>query len=325
MRSRLLLVLCYTLVAAGVAEAQALKGPGQRPELQLSLQQLFPLTTIGEGVLGLRGTPDSIRQAGGVVVLRREGVSGSMERKNAATLHIGLEAAPVASGRQDIKFRPGERFYVHSIYVGSDVITFALMSTQMAPVAGGTHRLWATLNFFFKAETLHQGDRDAVLALVQQWIVPETLGTAMASGAPTALANPLSAPAGSSQSNEIQLEPGMGIEQAIEAMGAPLRRITFGQHAWLYYPGLILAFTNQRLEAVDRLGGPPAAVVVESAVPHAEILVDGKLVGETPATLEIPAGRRRITVRKAGWPEWTREVELLSGSRVTLTAQLDKP
>lgn len=319
----LLLATCLVLAAAAWASPQAAKGPGQRPELQLTLQQLFPLTTIGEGVLGLRGTPDSIRQAGGVVVLRREGVSGSVDRKNSATLQIGLEATPLASGRKDFAFRAGERFYVHSIYVGSDVITFALMTTQMLPVAGGTHRLWATLNFFFKAETLHNGDRDAVLAAVQQWIVPETLG-AQSSYLP--VAPPLmGAPAAVAPATaEVQLELGMSLEKAVEAMGAPVRRVSFGQSTWLYYPGLILTFANSRLDALDHLGGPPATVVVESDLAHAEIFVDGKLVGETPATLEIPAGRRKIVVRKPGAADWVRELHLLAGSRVSLSALLGK-
>ena len=316
-------VMSLLLMTAIAAKPQAAKGPGQRPDLQLSLQQLFPLTTIGEGILGLRGTPDSIRQAGGVVVLRHEGVSGSIDRKSSATLHIGLEPTPLASGRQDFKFRPGDRFYVHSIYVGSDVITFALMTTQMVPVAGGTHRLWATLNFFFKAETLHNGDRDAVLAVVQQWIVPETLGLQPASApAPPSATN---APAPAVPANtEVQLEPGMAIEKVIDSMGDSMRSVTYGQNTWLYYPGLILTFVNGRLDAVDRLGGPPATVVMESDPAHAEIFVDGKLVGETPATLEIPAGRRRIVVRRQGATDWVRELDLLSGSRVSLSVLLSK-
>lgn len=315
-------LLAMTGVLCWAAFAQGQKGPGQRPELQLALQQLFPLTTIGEGVLGLRGSPDSIRQAGVVVVLRQEGVSGSVERKDAAVLNIGLEAAPLASGRKDFSFHAGDRFYVHSIYVGSDVITFGLMTTQLVPVGGKPQRLWSTLNFFFKVETLHNGDRESVVAAVQQWLAPESLGsiTAAAAAPAVAVAVPGSAPANA----EIQLTPGMSAEKAVESMGNPLRRIRFESHMWLYYPGLILTFTGEKLASVDRIGGPPAQVTIESDPSHAEIWVDGKFAGETPAMLEIPAGKRAIAVRKSGSPEWSRELELFAGSTVSLTANLGK-
>ncbi len=309
--------LCAILCVAAFAQGQ--KGPGQRPELQLTLQQLFPLTSIGEGVLGLRGTPESIRQAGAVVLLRKDGVSGSVERKDAAVLNIGLEPAPLASGRKDVSFRPGDRFYVHSIYVGSDVITFGLMTTQMVPVGGKAQRLWTTLNFFFKAETLHNGDRETVVNAVQQWLAPETLSNIVAASAPPAVAFPGNAPS----SVEIELTPGMSIEKIRESMGSPLRHIRYEARTWLYYPGLILTFAGEKLTDVDRIGGPPARLVIESDPTHAEILVDGKLAGETPATLEIPAGKRTITVRKKGNLDWTRAVELFAGSSVSLTASLE--
>jgi len=317
-RKILLLITCLALATPARTAPQAAKGPGQRPELQLSLQQSFPLTTIGEGVLGLRGSPDSIRQVGGVVILRHAGVSGSIERKGAAVLNIDLGPTPQASGRKDFEFRPGDRFYVHSIYVGTDVITFALMSTQLLPVAGGNHRLWATLNFFFKAETLHAGDRDAVLASVQRWIAPEALGAALVPSAAPGAGAALPAPAAPPQA-EIELSAGMPLQKAVESMGPPQRTIKFAANTWLYYPGLILTFTGERLESVGHLGGPPATVVVEADGGHAEIFVDGKLAGETPATLEIPAGHRKIVVRKAGQPDWQRELDLLPGSRVSLS------
>ena len=54
----------------------------------------------------------------------------------------------------------------------------------------------------------------------------------------------------------------------------------------------------------------------------ADIYIDGKLVGETPATYVLPSGKHRIEVRDQDRQEWTRELEVLEDSDVTLRARL---
>lgn len=54
----------------------------------------------------------------------------------------------------------------------------------------------------------------------------------------------------------------------------------------------------------------------------AEIFVDEKFVGNIPAMLSLPVGMHRFAVRVNGSADWTRQVEVLKGSQVTLKADL---
>jgi PEGA domain len=50
----------------------------------------------------------------------------------------------------------------------------------------------------------------------------------------------------------------------------------------------------------------------------AEILVDHKLVGNVPATLQLPAGEHEFVIRRDGAADWIRFIKVLKGSQVTL-------
>ena len=62
-----------------------------------------------------------------------------------------------------------------------------------------------------------------------------------------------------------------------------------------------------------------ATVAVVSSVSGADIELDGAFVGSTPATLQVPAGSHRISV-KSGAREWQRTVEMTAGSSISLNA-----
>jgi hypothetical protein len=64
------------------------------------------------------------------------------------------------------------------------------------------------------------------------------------------------------------------------------------------------------------------SVNVESSVPGADINVDGAFVGNTPSTVSIPAGQHTITVKKKGYTDWSRSMNV-SGSSVHLSADLE--
>ncbi len=51
--------------------------------------------------------------------------------------------------------------------------------------------------------------------------------------------------------------------------------------------------------------------------PGEEIYVDGKFVGQTPSTIELPAGSHRVEVKSRGKQDWARELEVLKDSRLT--------
>jgi hypothetical protein len=65
-----------------------------------------------------------------------------------------------------------------------------------------------------------------------------------------------------------------------------------------------------------------AALIIESAPPGADIEVDGAFVGNTPSTITVAAGAHEITVKKNGFADWSRKINVTGGS-VHLDATLD--
>jgi PEGA domain-containing protein len=56
----------------------------------------------------------------------------------------------------------------------------------------------------------------------------------------------------------------------------------------------------------------------------ADISLDGNFIGNSPATLKLAAGPHTITVKMAGYTDWTRQITIQAGSQVQLTATLEK-
>lgn len=65
-------------------------------------------------------------------------------------------------------------------------------------------------------------------------------------------------------------------------------------------------------------------VNVSSDPSGADVSVDGNFVGNSPAALKLAAGKHTLTVKLAGYKDWTRDITVLSGSDVQLTATLEK-
>jgi len=72
----------------------------------------------------------------------------------------------------------------------------------------------------------------------------------------------------------------------------------------------------------------PAAVpstcslVVESTPVGADIEIDGGFVGNTPSTVTVNAGSHQVVVKKAGFADWTRTLNVTGGT-INLNATLD--
>ena len=64
-----------------------------------------------------------------------------------------------------------------------------------------------------------------------------------------------------------------------------------------------------------------ASLTVESSVAGADIEVDGGFVGNTPSTISVTPGQHTIIVKKKGYTDWTRTMNV-SGSSVHLSAEL---
>jgi hypothetical protein len=65
-------------------------------------------------------------------------------------------------------------------------------------------------------------------------------------------------------------------------------------------------------------------VNVSSSPSQADLLLDGRFVGNSPAALKLAPGKHTITMKLSGYKEWSREIAVESGSEVQLTANLEK-
>jgi hypothetical protein len=65
-----------------------------------------------------------------------------------------------------------------------------------------------------------------------------------------------------------------------------------------------------------------ASLSVDSTPPGADIEVDGAFVGNTPSTVNVEPGTREITVKKNGFADWTRKLNVTGGS-IHLSADLE--
>ena len=67
-----------------------------------------------------------------------------------------------------------------------------------------------------------------------------------------------------------------------------------------------------------------SSVAIKSTPDGAEITIDGKLIGTTPSTVQLPPGEHTIVVDKSGFKTWQRTITVTSGGTVNLEATLDK-
>lgn len=65
------------------------------------------------------------------------------------------------------------------------------------------------------------------------------------------------------------------------------------------------------------------SVEIVSDPPGAEIYVDGNFIGQTPATVSLGAGLHHVELKVSGKNRWTRDVEVLKDSRLTLHSVLE--
>ncbi len=320
----------FLLAIIHVASLAGAQQPGRAAEIQESLQTRYRLTRVGPRVLGIGNSGEnSIRHAGGVVVLRKEGLFGSLKRNQLISMSITGTKVGVLSGAKEasVPLTVGARFYVVAVSVSSDAVTVGLLSTESVTSGSQTGQLWASLNFFFDKQLIERGDASRIYPAIDEWLLPEGTGPTPAPPviAPVAAAHPAAAPITESPANpvSVNLHPGMARNELVSKLGNPLREITFGDRSWLQYPGLTAVFARDSLSSIDT-NAAPAKVTITSEPEGAEIYVDGGLAGSTPSTLSLPAGASTIMVKQAGFQNWQRDLRVLAGSEVSLRAVLSK-
>jgi hypothetical protein len=66
------------------------------------------------------------------------------------------------------------------------------------------------------------------------------------------------------------------------------------------------------------------SVVIASDPAGADIYVDAHFVGQTPATLRLASGAHRIELRTSGKRDWSRELEVIKDSEVTVRPVMER-
>lgn len=70
--------------------------------------------------------------------------------------------------------------------------------------------------------------------------------------------------------------------------------------------------------------GEGGKLEISSKPDKADVEIDGRFVGQTPATFPLSEGEHEVTVTKSGYKPWTRTLEVLPGSETSLEAALQK-
>jgi PEGA domain-containing protein len=335
-----LLPLAVTLFSAGAAAQKKPAEQNDRIVLEQILTQTYQPSQVGKQLMGIGGETD-IRRAGTIVVIQRPGLFGSLLHTEPASSAIDGIQYKLFRGHQNYEVPAGERYYVTTIAVGSDTVLVALISARSISTQAGTGRMWTTLSFKFPAKVLAAADKETVFREFDQWFMPEGRATSAASAPPVAApamtTYPAAAPAAvaaaapqpialprAAAPSESTLAPGMTREQILQAMGKPEREIHFDQRQWMIYPGFVAALKDNKLESFETSGTGAARVTVQSDPAGAEIYLDEQLVGSTPSILAVAPGKHAFRLHAAGRADWSRQVNVLTGSDITLAATLDK-
>jgi hypothetical protein len=331
-----LLTLAITVFSAGAAAQKKSAEQNDRIVLEQILAQTYQPSLVGKQLMGIGGETD-IRRAGTIVVIQRPGLYGSLMHTEPASSAIDGLQYKLFRGHQDYEVPAGERYYVITVAVGSDTVLVALISARSISAQAGTGRMWTTLSFKFPANVLAAADKETVFREFDQWFMPEGRVTPAAPPAPTPAmtASPVAAPvaaaappSGASPKpaapSESALTPGMTREQILKVMGNPEREIQFEQRQWMIYPGFVAALKDNKLETFETSGTGTTKVTVQSDPSGAEIYLDEQLVGSTPSILVVSPGKHAFRLHAAGRADWSRQLNVLTGSDITLAATLDK-
>jgi hypothetical protein len=66
-----------------------------------------------------------------------------------------------------------------------------------------------------------------------------------------------------------------------------------------------------------------ASLMIDSTPPGADIEIDGEFVGNTPSTLNMAQGNHQITLKKQGFADWTKALNVIGGI-IHLSADLER-
>jgi hypothetical protein len=83
------------------------------------------------------------------------------------------------------------------------------------------------------------------------------------------------------------------------------------------------AASHPDIPTTDPIPDDAAKIKITAEPAIADIFVDGKFVGQSPATIHLTPGMHRIEIKTPGRQTWTRELDVLKESQITLHAVLE--
>jgi hypothetical protein len=81
---------------------------------------------------------------------------------------------------------------------------------------------------------------------------------------------------------------------------------------------------NVGTESINTGSVGTGSLTIASDPPGAEIYVDAHFVGQTPATLHLPAGPHRIELRASNKKDWSRELQVIKDCEVTVHPTMER-
>ncbi len=80
---------------------------------------------------------------------------------------------------------------------------------------------------------------------------------------------------------------------------------------------------NQTLETEVRLERQRGSIIIQSSEANSTVLLDGEVVGFTPAVIAATVGEHELTVRSQGFEGFTQKITVESDGRLEINAELD--
>jgi len=107
------------------------------------------------------------------------------------------------------------------------------------------------------------------------------------------------------------------VAKGVQSIGFALSSNDLIEVLHRFYPAVTASASAQR-EATGEFG----TVTVSSDPDGADVYLDGKFVGNTPAVLKIPVGEHAVRLTSPNRTDWQRAVEMLKDSEINLKAKL---
>jgi len=107
------------------------------------------------------------------------------------------------------------------------------------------------------------------------------------------------------------------VKEGVQSIGFALSSTDLIEVLHRFYPAVSMP-APEAAQVPDGIG----TLVVSSDPDGADVYVDGKFVGNTPATLKLSSGPHTVQVKSLDHVDWQRSIEILKDSQLNLKAQL---